>query len=213
MKRLLSCLLIVALVFSMTACSLFSKPETIVTKFCKSLKTFNMDEAASCFVSNKLDFALPSDEDLAEIKEVIPEKAIDHFKKWFLKMDYKVGEATVNGDTATVPVTFTYVDASPVLTAALGEYITQALGLAFSGADEDAIEELFGTILLEKLETVETKTATTEIEFVCVKHDGDWKIQDLSEETQDQITNIISCNIMKTMEDYVGKLADSFDFD
>ena len=41
------------------------------------------------------------------------------------KYQLKVGEATVDGDTATVPVEFTYVNAGSLMTEILTEYISQ----------------------------------------------------------------------------------------
>lgn len=212
MKKLLSFCLVIALVFSLTACAFTDKPETTVTKFCKALKTLDFDAASACFESGKANFQLPSDEELAEIKEALTEQDLAHFMKWIQEMAYTVGDAAIDGDTATVPVTFTYVDAGPVLVEVLGEYLSQAFGLAFSGADEAAIEELLGTILEEKLKTVETKTATAEVEFVCVKCDDGWKMQALSEDAQKHLANIISCNLIGTMEDFVENMESSLDF-
>ena len=53
------------------------------------------------------------------------------------RLKYQVGEATVDGDTATVPVEFTYVNAGTLMTEILTEYISQAWSLALSGADDE----------------------------------------------------------------------------
>lgn len=99
------------------------------------------------------------------------------------------------------------MDAGPVISAALGDYITQAFALALSGADNSVMADLFGAILMEKTELISTGVATATIEFVCVCQDDEWKIQDLSKETQYMISNIISCNMIETFESFGNNLS------
>lgn len=202
MKKMFASFLAVIMLVSLAGCGSSSKPEPIVTKFCDALKTFDMETASSCFVSGDLDIESSYIKENAEEQDIYTEQAIEYLTSCAKEMTYVLGETTTDGDKAVVPVTFTYVDASPVISAALGDYITQAFALAFSGADDSVMEDLFGTIFMEKTESVSTGTATATVEFVCIKQDNEWKIQELSDDAQHEISNIISCNIAKAMESF-----------
>lgn len=202
MRKVLASFLTVIMLVSLVGCGTASKPEPTVTKFCDALKTFDMETASSCFVSGNSDIENPYTEENTDEQDLFTEQAVEYLTNCAKEMTYVLGETTTDGDKAIIPVTFTYVDASPVITAAMGEYITQAFALMLSGADESVIEDLFGTIFMEKTESTSTGTATVIIEFVCINQDGGWKIQELSDDVQYEINNIISCNMTKALESF-----------
>lgn len=189
-------LLLVALV----GCGAVAKPESMVSKYCDALKAFDMESAATCFASGDANIENPYTEEAAESQDIFTEQALEYLKKRAQEMTYTVGESAIDGDSAVVPVTFTYVDASPVISSAFGEYISQAFALALGGADETTLGSLFGTIFMEKTESVSTGTATATVEFECIKDGKEWKLQDLSEDTKYEIGNIITCNLLKSLE-------------
>lgn len=208
MKKMLASLLAVIMLVSLVGCGAASKAEPTVTKFCDALKTFDMETASSCFVSGDSDIENPYTEGKAEEQDIFTAQTIEYLTNCAKEMTYVLGETVTEDDKAVIPVTFTYVDASPVISAALGDYITQAFALAFSGADDSVMENLFGTIFMEKTESVSTGTATATVEFVCIKQDNEWKIQELSDDAQYEISNIISCNIAKAMESFGNEFSD-----
>ena len=166
------------------------------------MKKFDTETVSSCFVSGDSNIENPYTEENAEEQDIFTEQAIEYLANCAKEMTYVLGETTTDGDKAVIPVTFTYVDASPVISAALGDYITQAFALAFSGADDSIAEELFGTIFMEKTESVSTGTTTATIELVCIKQNDEWKIQELSDDAKYEISNIITCNLFKTFESF-----------
>lgn len=202
MKKMLGSFLAVIMLVSLVGCGSASKPEHTVTKFCDALKKLDTETVSSCFVSGDSDIENPYTEENAEKQDIFTEQAIEYLTKCAKEMTYVLGETTTDDDKAVIPVTFTYVDVSPVISAALGDYITQALALAFSGADDSIAEELFGTIFMEKTESVSTGTTTATIELVCIKQNDEWKIQELSDDDQYEIINIISCNMAKAFESF-----------
>lgn len=197
MKKVISLALALLLALSLVGCS-GSKPDTVVTTFCAAVQAFDFEKAATCMQNGSEDLEDPYDD--AEMEDLSSEQVMTYLKKCTSKMTYKIGESKVDGESATVPVSFTYVDASAVITSALSEYITQAFALAFSGADDARMEELFGSIFMEKTESVETGTATADVTFRCVKVDGDWKIASFSEEAEEALINILTCNIASALE-------------
>ena len=205
MKKVVSLALALLLALPRAGCS-GSKPDTVVTTFCSAVQAFDFEKAATCMVNGSEDLEDPYDD--AEMEEDLSsEQVMTYLKECASKMTYKIGESKVDGESATVPVSFTYVDAGPVITSALGEYITQAFAMAFSGADDAQMEELFGNIFMEKAKSVEADSATADITFNCVKVDGDWKIASFSEEDEEAITNILTSNIASAFEGF----GDSFD--
>lgn len=200
MKKTIAAFLAVVMVVFIMGCAPADKPESVVTNFCGALKNFDMETASSCFLSGDAHITNPYTEENAESQEFFTEQVIEYLTDCAKKMTYTFGEVTTEDDKAVVPVTFTYVDASPVLSATLGEYITQAFAPALGGADDSALEDLFGTIFMEKTESVETGTATVTVQFVCVKQGNTWKMESLSNDAQSDISNMISCNIVQAME-------------
>lgn len=199
---MLASFLAVVMLVSLVGCSSASKPESTVTKFCDALKKLDTETASSYFVSGDWDIENSYTEENAEEQNIITEQFFEYFANCTKEMTYVLGETTTDGDKAVIPVTFTYVDASPVISATLGDFIAQALALEFSGADDSIMEELFSTIFIEKTESVSTGTATATVELVCIKQNDEWKIQELSDDALYKIFNIMCCNIDKVFESF-----------
>ena len=208
MKKLISSFLAAVLLLSLVGCGSTSKPEPVVIELCDALKNFDLAAASTCFVSENQSIEDPYADENENNQDIFTAQAIEYLKNCAKDMTYTLGSTTNNGDTALVPVTFTYVDVSPVISAALGDYITQAFALAFSGADDSVMEDLFGTIFMEKTESVSTGTTASSVEFECVKTDDGWKIREMDEKAQHEIDNIISCNMMKAMESFNSSWSD-----
>lgn len=201
MKRILTTALAIALLLSLVGCGTSSKPEDVVSTYCNAMKTFDTETASGCLISGGSDFGeVFTSEEEGDGANLADERIIEYFKSNAAKMTYEVGAATVEGDTATVPVSFTYVDASAVMSAALGEYITQAFALALSGVDETTMEELFTTIFLEKAESTELNELTSDIVFQCEKVDDAWKIKTPSDDDASVLSAVISGNITSVLE-------------
>ena len=199
MKKFLSLILVLSLAFSLAGCS-GSKPDETVTSFCNALKAYDFDTASS-YMEDSDDFISPYDDDLNEEK-ISSEQLMTYLKENAGKMTYTLGEAQIDDDTATVPVSFTYIDANAVVTAALGEYLTQAFALAISGASEEQMAELFGNIFEEKSKSMEPSTTTDNVSFTCVKDDGNWKIEEFSDANAATLSNILTCNIISAFENF-----------
>ena len=121
------------------------------------------------------------------------------------KYQLKVGEATVDGDTATVPVEFTYVNAGSLMTEILTEYISQAWSLALSGADDEKLAAAFEEVFDEKTTGADFPTLTATLTIPCVQTSDGWKISssaDNSEELSAQLLDILTSNIYGALEDF-----------
>ena len=199
MKKVLAVFFTTVMLLALAGCSIGEKPDKVVTTFCEALKNFDSEAASACMVPGgdglELELSQTEQEDNASAEQML-----DYMKQQASQITYTIGETTVNGDHASVPVTFAYVDASLVVQETLSDYIGQAFALAFSGAGDEEMENLFIRIFSEKLSSVETEMATEEVNFPCEKVDGAWKISSLSDEDEDTLVQVMTCNIAGAME-------------
>ncbi|MCF0106457.1 MAG: hypothetical protein HUJ53_06810 [Holdemanella sp.] len=166
------------LVFSMafmTGCS--SDPREVVDQCMKNVQKYDF----STIDSKELDETLNSDDAITNL-------LLDYFKECAAKMEYTIKDSKVDGDKATVSVDATYVDASSLLSQAMTYYLSRALQLAFTGASEEELNQIFVTAFNETKDSYQTKTATCTIQFECTKDKDGWKITNVSNEFYDVIT-------------------------
>lgn len=190
MKKVLTLLLTFALLVSLAGCG-SGGASAVVTSYCTALKNFDTAAMAGCLENSGSSGVLPE----AEAEEAYTQ-LMDYMKECAGKMTYTVAAPVENGDTATVSVQFHYIDASAVAAAAISDYITQAFALALGGAEDAELSALFGTILTEKTESVETATSDATVEFTCTKGDDGWKISSFDTET---MADIATSNIARTL--------------
>lgn len=195
MKKFLAIVCTAGMVLTLGGCSFGEKPDVVVSTFCEALKTYDMQAAAACVTTEET--VLPE----MEMEDEISQLLMDYMKKKAAEMTYTIEEYTVEKGEASVPVTFTYADASEVLTETFTDYLTRGLELAFSGADDDEIEALFADVFAEKCDTVETSTATATVTFLCQKTDGEWKIYDVAEEDATALLMVMTSNLSSAMEE------------
>ena len=111
----------------------------------------------------------------------------------------------MDGDTATVPVEFTYVNAGTLMKDILTEYISEAWSLALSGADDEKLAAAFEEVFDEKTTEADFPTLTATLTIPCVQTSDGWKISssaDNSEELSDQLLDILTSNIYGALEDF-----------
>ncbi len=188
MKNIVKKLVVIALSLMLALCfaGCGSNPDSAVKTFCDA--------------PSEEDENLSSEEKIAE--SLGSEQFLDYLKECTAKMTYEIGETIENGDTATVAVKFTYTDVSPVMTAALGDYLIKGFSMALSGSDESELEDLLYETFMEKTETEETTTATCDAIFDCVRVDGEWKIGNFSEDTETAVLNILTGNMAAAIEEW-----------
>lgn len=195
MKKVLAIVCTAGMVLTLGGCSFGEKPDVVVSTFCEALKTYDMQAAAACVTSEET--VLPE----MEMEDEISQLLMDYMKEKAAEMTYTIEEYTVEKGEASVPVTFTYADASEVLTETFTDYLSQGLLLALGGADDDEIESLFADVFAEKCDTVETSTATATVTFLCQKTDGEWKIYDVADGDADALLMVLTSNLSSAMED------------
>ena len=156
MKKVLVAFLSIVMLVSLAGCGSASKPETTVGAFCEALKTLDMETASTCFTSGDSGLKNPYAGENAEKQNIFTEQTVAYLTDCAKEMTFVLGEPAIEEEKAVIPVTFTYVDATPVISAALEEYLPQAFALAFSSVDDSVKKDLFDTIFTEKTASVST---------------------------------------------------------
>ena len=193
MKKVLSIVLVLVMVFSLAACG-GPKPEDTVKSFCESMKAFDF-EGMNAVLADKL-----SEDEVIneEIEEELP-GLIDYMKSCSSLMTYTVGKAGVNGDTAVVPVEFKFRDTTEVVKAAMQKMFTMLFKMMFSGEGSEMTEEEEAKLLSELfMETAPTELpeTTASVNFNLQKVDKEWKVTEMT----DDMVNVLTCNMVKAME-------------
>ena len=95
--------------------------------------------------------------------------------------DYTLSNEVIDGDKASVDVTVTTYDLGAATRTALGEYLQQAIGLAFAGASEEYMTELLNDTLKDNYEPLTEKEFEETVTLNLVKVDDEWKVADANE--------------------------------
>jgi len=182
------------------ACSLLPGPEDTVENFCKSMKEFDTAGMLNYCRDKTADFDAAMEKDNAFASVLY-----EYFKENLAALNYTVRDPQITGDTAMVPVDFSYSDAGTLYKAALGEYFSKAFSLALSGAeltDEDS-QAIFISAFEEEREKIKPVTSNATVEFACVKTDDGWLIERIDE----SVINIMTSDFMDTIK----QVGSSFD--
>ena len=110
--------------------------------------------------------------------------AYDKLVAKMLDFDYTLGDEHVEGDTASVDVSFASYDIGSAFVQSFSSY----LGLAASGASSEDITDGFYRQLSSDLDNLTDKTRTETTTITLTKTDGQWKVDTLSEEAIDAVS-------------------------
>ncbi|AET70565.1 hypothetical protein Desor_5177 [Desulfosporosinus orientis DSM 765] len=193
MRRLISLLFIG--IFFLVGCANSPKPESTVSSFIDAGKKFDLAQMA--------EMVTPTDsngkEKISDVMKDNGEGSKNQYQKYFIdyckenaaKITYAVKESKIENDKATVTVDFKYVDGGPVLKATLGDVLSKALSLAFTGVemnDED-MGQMFVSAMQTQKETVKESFLEKTIDIKLTKVDNQWYIDQPSDELLDVFTS------------------------
>ena len=111
----------------------------------------------------------------------------------------------MDGDTATVPVEFTYVNAGSLMKEILTEYISQAWSLALSGADDEKLAAAFEEVFDEKTTGADFPTLTATLTIPCVQTSDAGRsppVPTTARTLSDQLLDILTSNIYGALEEF-----------
>ena len=190
MKKARIALLCLLIVTVLCACGASAKPDSVVKTFSEAMKKTDLEGMANTVQGNAYDTSV------LELTDEISVQLFEYMKSENTKMTYTIDKSAVDGDRGTVDVTYRYSDASPIVEATMGEYLSRAMTLAFGGASEDEMGELFMKLFMENAKTVSPVQAESTVTFSCVKAGSTWEIEDVP----DEVTNILTCNMVNSFD-------------
>ncbi len=114
--------------------------------------------------------------------------AYDKLVTKMLDFDYTLGDEHVEGDTASVDVSFASYDIGSAFVQSFSSYLGGAVAMAASGASSDEITDGFYRQLSSDLDNLSDKTRTETTTITLTKTDGQWKVDTLSEEAIDAVS-------------------------
>ena len=186
--------MVICLVVSFTACGAQKSPEVIINAFFEAIKKMDINAISSCMI----DESELLDEETLTSSEV---PIIDYLITQAESIQYSVDNIEINDKKASAKVTVSHVDASPIFSEAMADYITKAFALAFSGVSSEAdFENLFYTSFLEKVQSMQANTTSKTFNIECIDTSEGWKIDNFSEETRNVLRDIITCNLYSSFE-------------
>ena len=192
-RRIVTVALLVMFLIGMAGCQgAGAKPEATVKELMESIKSFDLEGIQAVLVDGEtLDFELDEDEQFAkELLNVIKSSAS--------KLSYKIGEVRIEEDRAFVDVEAEHVDLSEYFAEAIGEYMVEAMALAFSGDDvSDEEMDQLGADIFARTPVGENKATTTTTVELVKNEEGNWMVVEMN----DGLLNIYSSNIYAVTEE------------
>lgn len=193
--------IIILIVFAAVGCADSNSPEKTVIDFIGAMKELDVASMVS-----KVDPANSNSN--VDFSNLIDEE--DQFQKYFLeyiksnakRISYEIEETSIDGDDAVVRVKFKYIDGSGLVRVTFGEFMQEAISLAFSGVEvtDEMYSEIFIAKMQEAKELVDESFVEKTLDINCVKVDNQWMIEDISDELVDVVTsNFVT--VMQEIED------------
>lgn len=194
MKKILSILMIVVLLFTITGCS-GSKPQDTVKFYLDSLKNGDAEEAVE-YLKLEEDTIETPDEIISDEED---EDFNEAFKIAYSKLEYRILETEVNGDTAVVETEINAPDLGTIMTEVFKEVLPMALASAFDDSDDnyndEEMDNLMNTMLLDKVNSDDMPMVKKKIKINLVKEGDKWLI-----EPDDKFFNAITGNLKAISE-------------
>lgn len=163
MKKHISLIMAVVLLFSLSACSATSpqgnEPEKVVNDAFSALQTYDAETLTRCFGVDILG------------SDVMPRSLSIVYKAAFTKMDYEILDSTVDGENATVTVKVTVVDMDTITLAIKND---MAETMSASGEVYDIVPPMES--YQPYLDDPEVATRTETITVPLILKDGVWLI-------------------------------------
>jgi len=190
-------ILLAIILVSLVSCSSL-KPDATVKTFFEAVQRFDFDEMANTIVPDKQVEVLVEISEIQSQNDEMPKEFYDFLRLNAGKLTYKILDAQVTGDNATVSVSVNYIDAGPIIQATLGEFFVKMLGLSFGGTEptEEMTEEMFMTLLNEQIELQEEKFKEKTVEVNLEKINDVWYVADIN----DDLLDIVMSGFISALE-------------
>ena len=220
MRKQLSIILVLFVIFNLTGCLNPTKPDSTVISFIEAGKKFDTNKMAEAVNPSKTDNKKKienlgqndDDKEKLELDDQYQKYFMDYIKENAEQITYNIKSSTIKEDSATINVEFEYLNGGPVLKAAIGEAFSQLVPMAFSGMEvsEEDSAQIFLSALKDKQENIEETFTKKTLDIKLVKVDNKWYIDEPIDELLDVVTsNFISA--AREIDESFNSLNDMFD--
>lgn len=169
MKKVLSILITIAMVFALVACS-NAGPDDTVSNYLDSYKNGDLEEIDKYFLDS-------ADSDEAEIIDNEDPEVDAAMENAYSKLTYEILDTNIDGDSAIVETEITAPNLGIVMTELIQEAMPLALASAFSeDEDDDDMDALMNTMLIDKLNSEDLPMNTKTVDINLVKENENWLI-------------------------------------
>jgi len=116
------------------------------------------------------------------------------------KLSYSIQKPTIDGKTATVPVSITSIDMPRLMANLLPQMCSAALASAFSEDSGESVEELSMRLTMNAINEPDAPMTTTRVNFPLTKERGKWLIVP-NDELGASLANAITGNLADLLAD------------
>lgn len=203
-KKLLVITLVLAMLAALNACGpKIPTPTETADTFFTAMKAQDTEALATVYAGGNIDLLDKAAEadDSGEINEdsglskVYEEQMVPKM----LDFDYELSNEQIDGDKATVDVRITTYKMGDAFTAFFGEYLSQALILAFSDASEEELDALATTIMSGKLADLTEKSFEKTATLSLSMKDDKWVVNEV--QTEDDIVDALTGGLVTAFSD------------
>lgn len=194
MRKFVSVILAISLLAVMMAgCGSEKSPTDAVKEKIESYKT----NAESLLYGE-------DDSDDIGLGEDVEKKIVD----LIMGFEYTVDNEVIDGDKATVDVTVKTCEIGDMFKTAMGNYITQAFGLALGGASDEELEEKALEAFTTAIDEMSSKKTFEKTVTVNLTHGDDgWEVEDLDE--NEEFLNAATGGLMEVVSDMDNWFSDT----
>lgn len=197
---------ICTLAVSLVGCSSTS-PQDVTTATLDEIKAQdfegNMAELKTS-IEQGVKEAAGTDVELTDDEQAVVTKLLNKM----CDFDYALGDATVNGDHASVPVTFTTYDIKGAFTSSMRSYLQNVYASALSTgtvpSQQDIVAQYFSE-LSTAIDALAEKSVTAQGTITLTKTDGNWTVDELDSTTANAMFGGIG-----DVPDEMGSVANEF---
>lgn len=217
MKRMLIITLSIAAALSallVAGCSSGPTPSEVTAKALDAVKAQDLETLQQYYAGDVSDTQVGdlagevgvSEGDLTEEQQA----QMEELAAMMLDFDYELGDEAVDGDTATVEATISTRDWGTAFTEAIGEYLTNAFAAAFAGAGEEEMGQMAVDAFAAQVQAHSEKDYVTTTTFKLTKVDGEWKLDEFSQENLDSLMGGLISSLQELQKN-LEQLSSAFD--
>ncbi len=199
MKKNIRLVALLLVIFALSACSSFPKPEKTVRLYLDSAKKFDFETMKTLIASEEYQ---EQHSKMANNTDEGAKNFMDYLRECAPKIEYTIFDSEIKEETATVKVFCKYVDGGVLMKDVIYEVIKGTLTNAITGGKElteEENEQLYVEAINNILPNIEEKMIEQTIDVTLHKTETGWIIDGGEEE----LYNVAMANFMNASKELI----------